>query len=96
MEEFEDALTLLIKQMDISIKQNDIRDIAQSLDLNRDGMIDFNEFLEAFRIVDSMGKDNTERINRQAGQPEHNKLDVELSTMHEEEQQKKAPDDSQC
>jgi len=49
MQEFEDALTLLIRQLDIRVSENDIRDIATSLDINKDGAIDFNEFLEAFR-----------------------------------------------
>ncbi|XP_045206701.2 serine/threonine-protein phosphatase with EF-hands 2-like [Mercenaria mercenaria] len=59
MPEFEDALSILIKQLDLAIKETEIRDIAQSIDMNKDGYIDFNEFLEAFRIVDSLGKDKT-------------------------------------
>ena len=59
MEEFEDALNILIRQLEINIQQQEIRDIAISLDLNKDGQIDFNEFLEAFRIVDTMGTDRS-------------------------------------
>lgn len=70
MQEFEDALTILIRQLDISIKENDITDIAQSLDINKDGFIDFNEFLEAFRIVDSYGKDKTQSISKRSSQEE--------------------------
>ena len=64
MQEFEDSLTILIRQLDISIKHEDIKDIAQSLDINKDGFIDFNEFLEAFRIVDNFGKDKTAKLSR--------------------------------
>lgn len=49
MQEFEDALNILVRQLDLHIKVTDIRDIAESIDINKDGCIDFNEFLEAFR-----------------------------------------------
>ncbi|KAJ8298521.1 hypothetical protein KUTeg_025052 [Tegillarca granosa] len=55
MEEFEEALLLLIKHQNITINHDQIKDIARSIDLNKDGVIDFNEFLEAFRIVDQYG-----------------------------------------
>ncbi|KAL4230675.1 PPP5 TPR repeat region [Mactra antiquata] len=64
MQEFQDALVILIKQLDIKIKETDIADIARSIDLNNDGLIDFNEFLEAFRIVDNLGKDKTHCIDK--------------------------------
>ena len=64
MEEFEDALNIMTKQLEINIQTQEIRDIATSLDLNKDGHIDFNEFLEAFRIVDNMG---TDRSNKRSG-----------------------------
>lgn len=57
MDEFEEALSIMIGTDEMSISVNQIKDIAQSLDLNKDGFIDFNEFLEAFRIVDPFGKD---------------------------------------
>ncbi|WAR00729.1 PPE-like protein, partial [Mya arenaria] len=64
LEEFEDALTILTRQLDIRLKEAEISDIAHSLDLNNDGCIDFNEFLEAFRIVDNLGKDQTRKVTR--------------------------------
>ena len=63
MEEFEDALNILIRQLEINIQLQEIRDIAVSLDLNKDGQIDFNEFLEAFRIVDTMGTDRSGKLS---------------------------------
>lgn len=56
MEEFEEVIQLLVKQQNMSCPLDQISDIARSIDLNHDGKIDFNEFLEAFRIVDSFGK----------------------------------------
>ncbi|KAH9496021.1 peflin or Penta-EF hand domain-containing protein 1 [Bulinus truncatus] len=53
MTEFTEACQLLVKHANLTLTQNQIRDIATSLDLNKDGQIDFNEFLEAFRIVDN-------------------------------------------
>ncbi|XP_060570933.1 serine/threonine-protein phosphatase with EF-hands 2-like [Ruditapes philippinarum] len=78
MPEFEDALSILIKQLDLAIQERDIRDIAESIDMNKDGCIDFNEFLEAFRIVDSMGKDKTKTLKT-----EHNAEISELPAISE-------------
>ncbi|KAL8588170.1 hypothetical protein ACOMHN_067734 [Nucella lapillus] len=55
MPEFTEACGILIKHANVSIPPSHISDIAHSLDINKDGFIDFNEFLEAFRIVDMGG-----------------------------------------
>ena len=57
MEEFQDACELLGEHSKNPIPPNDVQDLAKSIDLNKDGYIDFNEFLEAFRIVDRFGRE---------------------------------------
>ena len=59
VEEFQNACSLLMSQsnIDMNVDVGQIADIARSMDFNKDGEIDFNEFLEAFRIVDHQGKD---------------------------------------
>lgn len=53
MEEFQDACQLLSKHIGSNIPPETVKDMAQSIDINKDGNIDFNEFLEAFRLVDT-------------------------------------------
>ncbi|XP_022250192.1 serine/threonine-protein phosphatase with EF-hands 2-like isoform X1 [Limulus polyphemus] len=53
MQEFTDACQLLSKHLKTSMHQEEIQDLAKSIDINKDGFIDFNEFLEAFRLVDN-------------------------------------------
>ncbi|KAK3599955.1 hypothetical protein CHS0354_012601 [Potamilus streckersoni] len=63
MNEFEDAFGLLSQQLDIHFGDQEIKEIASCLDINKDGKIDFNEFLEAFRIVDRHGKDKVPKTS---------------------------------
>ena len=90
MQEFEDALVILMKQLNLDIKQKEIRDIAHSLDINKDGHIDFNEFLEAFRIVDSMGKEKPHRSSVMENISEDliddDKAMFEMKSNHDSEQ----------
>nr|XP_056711894.1 serine/threonine-protein phosphatase with EF-hands 2 [Euleptes europaea] len=50
-EEFHQTWKLFSAHMHIEISERSICDLARSIDFNKDGNIDFNEFLEAFRIV---------------------------------------------
>ncbi|KAG8134295.1 hypothetical protein E2320_007417, partial [Naja naja] len=51
LEEFHQMWKLFSAHMNIDISDENIRDLARSIDFNKDGKIDFNEFLEAFRLV---------------------------------------------
>lgn len=53
MEEFEDSCRLLNEHTNSNIPLDSIDDLARSIDMDKDGHIDFNEFLEAFRLVDN-------------------------------------------
>ncbi|XP_063809165.1 serine/threonine-protein phosphatase with EF-hands 1 [Pseudophryne corroboree] len=51
IEEFRQTWRLFSSHLHISIDDSTIDDLAHSIDANKDGSIDFNEFLEAFRVV---------------------------------------------
>ena len=53
MEEFEECCRLLNEHTNSNIPLDSIEDLARSIDMDKDGHIDFNEFLEAFRLVDN-------------------------------------------
>ena len=50
MEEFQESILILMENTSLSINKDEILDLAKSLDINKDGKIDINEFFEAFRI----------------------------------------------
>uniref|UniRef100_H3ARN2 Serine/threonine-protein phosphatase with EF-hands n=1 Tax=Latimeria chalumnae TaxID=7897 RepID=H3ARN2_LATCH len=51
IEEFHQTWKLFSSHFHINIDDAVINDLARSIDSNNDGSIDFNEFLEAFRVV---------------------------------------------
>ncbi|XP_009944745.1 PREDICTED: serine/threonine-protein phosphatase with EF-hands 2 [Leptosomus discolor] len=50
-EEFHQTWKLFSAHMNIELTDDGINDLVRSIDFNKDGNIDFNEFLEAFRLV---------------------------------------------
>ena len=52
LDEFQDCCRILCEHTNCMSEQ-DIRDLARTLDINQDGFIDFNEFLEAFRLSEN-------------------------------------------
>jgi serine/threonine-protein phosphatase with EF-hand domain len=52
MKEFADVCVFLGNHNGSTFDEKQITDLATSIDLDRNGVIDFNEFLEAFRMVD--------------------------------------------
>ncbi|XP_046724366.1 serine/threonine-protein phosphatase with EF-hands 2-like isoform X1 [Silurus meridionalis] len=53
LEEFRQTWKLLSSHLKMEISDEAISDLAISIDFNRDGSIDINEFMEAFRLVES-------------------------------------------
>jgi serine/threonine-protein phosphatase with EF-hand domain len=51
MEEFSDACGLLREHLPHTPPEQ-LVDICRSMDINKDGLVDLNEFLESFRLVD--------------------------------------------
>ncbi len=52
MQEFTDVCVFLGHHNGSKFDEKQIFDLATSIDLDKNGVIDFNEFLEAFRMVD--------------------------------------------
>ncbi|XP_021066753.1 serine/threonine-protein phosphatase with EF-hands 2 [Mus pahari] len=52
LDEFRQTWKLFSSHMSIDITDDAICDLARSIDFNKDGHIDINEFLEAFRLVE--------------------------------------------
>ncbi|XP_061655382.1 serine/threonine-protein phosphatase with EF-hands 2-like isoform X1 [Phyllopteryx taeniolatus] len=51
LEEFRQTWKLLSSHLKMEISDKTVADLAQSIDFNKDGVIDINEFMEAFRLV---------------------------------------------
>ncbi|KAM9817069.1 serine/threonine-protein phosphatase with EF-hands 1 [Neosynchiropus ocellatus] len=59
VEEFRHTWGLFSAHLGVDIDEKAIEDLARSIDFNKDGSIDFTEFLEAFRVVHKL--DNKEQ-----------------------------------
>ncbi|KAM3936355.1 serine/threonine-protein phosphatase with EF-hands 1 [Leptodactylus fuscus] len=61
IDEFRQTWKLFSSHLHISIDDSTIDDLAHSIDSNKDGSIDFNEFLEAFRVVHKFERKNSNK-----------------------------------
>lgn len=61
IEEFRQTWKLFSSHLHISIDDATIDDLAHSIDSNKDGSIDFNEFLEAFRVVHKFERQDSKK-----------------------------------
>ncbi|KAF5297302.1 hypothetical protein FQA39_LY12141 [Lamprigera yunnana] len=52
LEEFSDACNLIREHMPNPISHDQLLDMCRLMDMNKDGLVDLNEFLETFRMVD--------------------------------------------
>ncbi|KAJ2950668.1 hypothetical protein O0L34_g8929 [Tuta absoluta] len=52
LEEFSEACTLIGKYMPNPMTQEQLVDICRLMDINKDGLVDLNEFLESFRLAE--------------------------------------------
>ncbi|KAM5271763.1 serine/threonine-protein phosphatase with EF-hands 2 [Ctenodactylus gundi] len=59
LDEFRQTWKLFSSHMNVDISDDCICDLARSIDFNKDGHIDINEFLEAFRLVEQSCSDSS-------------------------------------
>lgn len=65
MEEFQSMWNLFNSHYNICIDESQVDELARRMDLNKDGSIDFNEFLKAFYVVhklDHLNKPDTKHV----------------------------------
>lgn len=63
MEEFHSMWKLFCSHYNLHIGDSQVDELAERMDLNKDGSIDFNEFLKAFYVVhqlDNLSKSKTQ------------------------------------
>lgn len=57
LSEFSDACDLLEKHLPGTNTREQLLDMCRMMDLNKDGLVDLNEFLEAFRLCEQAKND---------------------------------------
>uniref|UniRef100_T1IUB7 Serine/threonine-protein phosphatase with EF-hands n=1 Tax=Strigamia maritima TaxID=126957 RepID=T1IUB7_STRMM len=63
IKDFQDSCDLLSQHLGYQLPKQHIKDIAITIDINKDGFIDINEFLEAFRLVDTKHQNKNKSLN---------------------------------
>lgn len=82
MAEFEDACQILSRHTGSLLSREHIVGMARNMDKNKDGYIDFQEFLEAFCIVDSFGKElNARRESLDTAENEKRKRKITQGSL---------------
>lgn len=67
LEEFSEACQLIGRYMPNPMTQEQLVDICRLMDINKDGLVDLNEFLESFRLAEkSLHDEENEYGNIQA------------------------------
>ncbi|XP_036906850.1 serine/threonine-protein phosphatase with EF-hands 2 isoform X2 [Sturnira hondurensis] len=66
LDEFRQTWKLFSSHMKIDITDDCVCDLARSIDFNKDGHIDINEFLEAFRLVEQSCSEGSDSDRLQA------------------------------
>ena len=69
MDEFEDSCRLLNDHTKSEIPEESIKDLAKCIDMDKNGYIDFNEFLEAFRLVDKDTENGKSNLDLSSSKP---------------------------
>uniref|UniRef100_A0A8C2WD29 Serine/threonine-protein phosphatase with EF-hands n=1 Tax=Cyclopterus lumpus TaxID=8103 RepID=A0A8C2WD29_CYCLU len=67
IEEFRHTWRLFSAHLGVDIDDRAIDDLARSIDFNKDGSIDFTEFLEAFRVVHKLNNKEQQLNGKTAG-----------------------------
>ena len=56
LDELADACNLIKEHMPCNMTEDQLSEICRMMDINKDGLVDLNEFLETFRMVDPESK----------------------------------------
>lgn len=99
-EEFHEACDLIKEYLPTSNSMEQLDDICQLMDLNKDGLVDLNEFLESFRMVDKDRTKSDDLTEEKETLPEVKVTDIGKTTeestteVHVEESTKKETPES--
>ncbi|KAI4463826.1 serine/threonine-protein phosphatase 5-related [Holotrichia oblita] len=72
LEEFSEACNLIREHIPNPLTQEQLLDICKLMDMNKDGFVDLNEFLETFRMVDPEQRGNEGKFSHDEFSAEQN------------------------
>lgn len=82
LEEFSDACNLIKEHMPNPITQDQLVDICKLMDINKDGLVDLNEFLETFRMVDPEQAGQKLKLEDVNSEPNFARAEVKLKEVN--------------